>query len=149
MSMFKAKPIGCRTIISMNFVAAERRASPTPRFLSGIAINRQRRYGFEISKRSASIIFWSHARTFMVGSIVWGFLGLARPAGGEWLLHVSYDPTRELYRAMNKAFIAEHFERTGVRIAVRQSHSGSAGQARAVNEGLPADVVSLAIPPDL
>jgi sulfate/thiosulfate transport system substrate-binding protein len=84
-----------------------------------------------------------------IGAILWGFVVLARPPAGEWLLHVSYDPTRELYRAMNKAFVADYFERTGKCVAIRQSHSGSAGQARAVNEGLPADVVSLAIPPDL
>jgi len=85
----------------------------------------------------------------IVGAILWCFVVLARPPAGDWLLHVSYDPTRELYRAMNKAFIADYFDRTGKKIAIRQSHSGSAGQARAVNEGLPADVVSLAIPPDL
>jgi sulfate/thiosulfate-binding protein len=79
----------------------------------------------------------------------WAFVALAQPAGGDWLLHVSYDPTRELYRAMNKAFSEVYFERHGKRIVVRQSHSGSASQARAVNEGLPADVVSLAIQPDL
>jgi sulfate transport system substrate-binding protein len=80
-------------------------------------------------------------------AIGWGFV--AHPADGDWILHVSYDPTRELYRAINKAFIADRFDRVGKRVVVRQSHSGSAGQARAVNEGLPADVLSLAIPPDL
>jgi sulfate/thiosulfate-binding protein len=76
-------------------------------------------------------------------------VALVQPIGGEWLLHVSYDPTRELYRSMNKAFVADVQRRTGKTIVVRQSHSGSAAQARAVMEGLPADVLSLAIVPDM
>lgn len=61
------------------------------------------------------------------------------------LLNVSYDPTRELWRDLNAAF-ADRWERDhGVRIAIRQSHGGSASQARAVMDGLPADVVTLAL----
>lgn len=65
------------------------------------------------------------------------------------LLNVSYDPTRELYAEFNKAF-AEHWQRkTGEAIAVKQSHGGSGKQARAVIDGLEADVVTLALAYDV
>jgi len=65
------------------------------------------------------------------------------------LLNVSYDPTRELYRAINKAFAADWQARTGQPIAVNQSHGGSGAQARAVLDGLQADVVTLALAADI
>ncbi len=61
------------------------------------------------------------------------------------LLNVSYDPTRELYEAVNKAFAAEWLKSTGQTVTIRQSHGGSGGQARAVANGLEADVVTLAL----
>jgi sulfate transport system substrate-binding protein len=61
------------------------------------------------------------------------------------LLNVSYDPTRELYRTVNRLFAADYEARTGNRVRVRQSHGGSGSQARAVMDGLPADVVTLAM----
>jgi sulfate transport system substrate-binding protein len=61
------------------------------------------------------------------------------------LLNVSYDPTRELWRALNEKFIADYAAMTGTRVAIKQSHGGSGSQARAVIEGLEADVVSLAM----
>ena len=61
------------------------------------------------------------------------------------LLNVSYDPTRELYRAFNAAFVAHWKEQTGEDVAVQQSHGGSGAQARAVIDGLDADVVTLAL----
>ncbi|QXL84414.1 sulfate ABC transporter substrate-binding protein [Comamonas sp. NLF-1-9] len=65
------------------------------------------------------------------------------------LLNVSYDPTRELYQAYNKAF-AQYWEgKTGERVTVRQSHGGSAKQARSVIDGLQADVVTLGLAPDI
>ena len=66
------------------------------------------------------------------------------------LLNVSYDPTRELYRQVNAAF-ATHWEATagGQKISIRQSHGGSGGQARAVIDGLEADVVTLALAYDV
>jgi len=66
------------------------------------------------------------------------------------LLNVSYDPTREFYREFNEAF-ATHWAATsgGQRVAVRQSHAGSGGQARAVIDGLEADVVTLALAYDV
>jgi sulfate transport system substrate-binding protein len=65
------------------------------------------------------------------------------------LLNVSYDPTRELYQDFNKAF-AEHWKaKSGDTLKVRQSHGGSGKQARAVIDGLAADVVTLALAYDI
>ena len=65
------------------------------------------------------------------------------------LLNVSYDPTRELYREINRAFIAAWQAKTGQRITINQSHGGSGAQARAVLDGLQADVVTLALAADI
>src|SRR5687767_12826432 len=66
------------------------------------------------------------------------------------LLNVSYDPTRELYRDFNAAF-AKHWAANagGQRVTLKQSHGGSGGQARAVIDGLEADVVTLALAYDV
>jgi sulfate transport system substrate-binding protein len=61
------------------------------------------------------------------------------------LLNVSYDPTRELWRALNEKFIAAYEQRTGQRVSIKQSHAGSGSQARAVVDGIDADVVTLAL----
>ncbi len=61
------------------------------------------------------------------------------------LLNVSYDPTRELYREFNEAFARHWSARNHQRVVVKQSHGGSGGQARAVIDGLQADVVTLAL----
>ena len=65
------------------------------------------------------------------------------------LLNVSYDPTRELYQAINASFIASYKQKTGKTIAINQSHGGSGKQARAVIDGLEADVVTLALAYDI
>ncbi len=65
------------------------------------------------------------------------------------LLNVSYDPTRELYRDFNRAFIKEWQAKANQTIVVDQSHNGSGASARAVMEGLPADVVTLALAADI
>ncbi|HSK28609.1 MAG TPA: sulfate ABC transporter substrate-binding protein, partial [Candidatus Limnocylindria bacterium] len=65
------------------------------------------------------------------------------------LLNVSYDPTRELYKAINPLFIKEWKETTGETIKIEQSHGGSGKQARAVIDGLQADVVTLALEGDI
>jgi sulfate adenylyltransferase subunit 1/sulfate transport system substrate-binding protein len=65
------------------------------------------------------------------------------------LLNVSYDPTRELYKAINPAFIADWKAKTGETIEVQASHAGSGAQARAVIDGLAADVVTLALAADI
>lgn len=65
------------------------------------------------------------------------------------LLNVSYDPTRELYAKVNKAFAAKFQADTGKTIEIRQSHGGSGRQARSVIDGLAADVVTLALAYDV
>jgi sulfate/thiosulfate-binding protein len=73
------------------------------------------------------------------------------PAGGKTvkLLNVSYDPTRELYDDYNKAFAAHWKKESGDTVTVEQSHGGSGKQARAVTDGLDADVVTLALAYDV
>jgi sulfate/thiosulfate-binding protein len=70
-------------------------------------------------------------------------------AADATLLNVSYDPTRELYREINRAFAAAWQGRTGQRCTINQSHGGSGAQARAVLDGLQADVVTLALAADI
>ena len=65
------------------------------------------------------------------------------------LLNVSYDPTRELYKEFNPAFIKHWQAKTGEAIAFKQAHGGSGSQARAVIDGLEADVVTLALAGDV
>ena len=71
--------------------------------------------------------------------------GEAAPPGSLELLNVSYDPTRELWRAINAEFIPAYEKEAGVKLAINQSHGGSSTQARAVIDGLDADVVTLAL----
>ncbi len=65
------------------------------------------------------------------------------------LLNVSYDPTRELYVAINAAFSADYKAKTGDTVTINQSHGGSGKQARSVIDGLDADVVTLALAYDI
>jgi ABC-type sulfate transport system substrate-binding protein len=65
------------------------------------------------------------------------------------LLNVSYDPTRELFIDLNRQFVAQYANDTGRRLTIKQSHGGSGRQARAVIDGLAADVVTLALPTDV
>src|SRR6476620_12652443 len=83
-------------------------------------------------------------------------LTLATPIGGTaaaqekvTLLNVSYDPTRELYKDINAAFAREWKRRTGQEVEIKQSHGGSGAQARAVIDGLEADVVTLGLAYDI
>jgi sulfate/thiosulfate transport system substrate-binding protein len=75
---------------------------------------------------------------------------LPHPARADvTLLNVSYDPTRELYQDINAAFAAYWKTKTGQEVTVNQSHGGSGKQARAVIDGLEADVVTLALAYDI
>jgi sulfate transport system substrate-binding protein len=69
--------------------------------------------------------------------------------GAKELLNVSYDPTRELYQDYNQWFAKQWKERTGEKVFIRQSHGGAGKQARAVIDGLKADVVTLALAYDI
>ena len=68
--------------------------------------------------------------------------------GGAGLLNASYDATRDLYRDIDRMFAADHTNAHGQPVRVTPSHGGSGSQARAVIDGLPADVATLAIWPD-
>jgi sulfate/thiosulfate transport system substrate-binding protein len=85
-------------------------------------------------------------RTLLAAAVL---LSLVSAAHAQALLNVSYDPTRELYQDFNTAFIKYYQAKFGKKIAIRQSHGGSGGQARAVIEGLDADVVTLALAYDI
>src|SRR5687768_207818 len=65
------------------------------------------------------------------------------------ILNVSYDPTREFYKELNAAFAEEWRAKTGEAVEVQMSHGGSGKQARAVIDGLDADVVTLALEADI
>src|SRR5689334_1743757 len=85
-------------------------------------------------------------------TLMLGFAGLFVSAA--WpkeitLLNASYDPTRELYQDFNAAFAKHWQQRTGDKITLKQSHGGSGKQARAVIDGLDADVVTLALAYDI
>ena len=70
---------------------------------------------------------------------------LLSPVGAEVeLLNVSYDPTRELWKDVKRAFTARYQKDKGVTVDIKQSHGGSSSQARSVIDGLEADVVTLA-----
>jgi sulfate/thiosulfate-binding protein len=71
------------------------------------------------------------------------------PSGEVTLLNASYDPTRELYEDINVAFAKRWKANTGQDVRISQSHGGSGRQARAVIDGLPADVVTLALAGDI
>ena len=76
-------------------------------------------------------------------------IGTAFAADPVTLLNVSYDPTRELYQDYNKVFAAYWKAKTGQEVTINQSHGGSSKQARAVIDGLQADVVTLALAYDI
>jgi sulfate/thiosulfate transport system substrate-binding protein len=83
---------------------------------------------------------------YVIGSAAWIVrAGIVRESTRIELLNVACDPTRELWRDLNSVFIDRYSAETGLEIAVRQSHGGSGSQARAVIDGLDADVVTLAL----
>jgi sulfate/thiosulfate-binding protein len=86
---------------------------------------------------------------FMVASILWAALTGAAHAADITLLNVSYDPTRELYVDINRAFAARYKAESGKSVEIKQSHGGSGKQARSVIDGLAADVVTLALAYDI
>ncbi|OGR83594.1 MAG: ABC transporter permease [Elusimicrobia bacterium RIFCSPLOWO2_01_FULL_54_10] len=81
--------------------------------------------------------------------LIAGLLSVNAWAKDVKLLNVSYDPTRELYQEFNAAFARHWKEKTGDVLTVQQSHGGSGKQARAVIDGLEADVVTLALAYDI
>ncbi len=91
------------------------------------------------------------SRRVVVGALAAGAAGCQPRQRGQHLLNVSYDPTRELYADINAAFVASQASEQVDRppLAIDMSHGGSGRQARAVIDGLEADVVTLATPFDI
>jgi sulfate transport system substrate-binding protein len=83
----------------------------------------------------------------LVAAVLLGGAGAARAQ--VKLLNVSYDPTRELYQDVNKAFAAQWKQKTGQSVDISQSHGGSGKQARSIIDGLEADVATLALAYDI
>ena len=81
--------------------------------------------------------------------ILVGFLVGSEARAQKTLLNVSYDPTRELYKDFNPAFSKHWQAKTGESVSFKQAHGGSGAQARAVIDGLEADVVTLALAADV
>lgn len=86
-------------------------------------------------------------RLILAGALM--LAGSAATARQIQLLNVSYDPTRELYRDVDAAFARTWKAQTGDVVTIKQSHGGSGSQSRAVIDGLPADVVTLALAADI
>jgi sulfate transport system substrate-binding protein len=82
-------------------------------------------------------------------SFLYSTLLISSLAQAKALLNVSYDPTRELYKDINREFTAEWKSKTGEDLNIRQSHGGSGKQARAIMDGLDADVATLALSYDI
>ncbi|MGH8080566.1 MAG: sulfate ABC transporter substrate-binding protein, partial [Lysobacter sp.] len=88
------------------------------------------------------------ALRLMLLSVALAAAGAASAKDAE-LLNVSYDPTREFYAEVNQVFAAQWKQQTGETLNIRASHGGSGKQARAVVDGLEADVVTLALAGDI
>src|SRR5258708_2958364 len=91
----------------------------------------------------------SVTRRAAVGMLLAGTITRNVAAADATLLNGSYDPTREWYGDLNRPFIAVWQSKTGQRISINMSHGGSGAQARAVLDGLQADVVTLALAADI
>lgn len=93
----------------------------------------------------------THWKQLLTTAVIAAML-IAAPAWAQnsvELLNVSYDPTRELYKEFNAEFAKYWKEKTGQTVTINQSHGGAGKQARAVVDGLPADVVTLALAYDI
>ncbi len=89
------------------------------------------------------------SRRWLNAVIAWLIVSGFAFAGELELLNVSYDPTREFYVEFNEAFAQHWAKKTGQEVVIRQSHGGAGKQARAVIDGLEADVVTLALAYDI
>src|SRR5947209_3385970 len=85
----------------------------------------------------------------ILGIILAFSTGAFAQGGSKTILNVSYDPTRELYQDYNSAFAKYWQGKSGQSVTIQQSHGGSSKQARAVMDGLQADVVTLALAYDI
>src|ERR1700721_3248261 len=108
---------------------------------------------FPVASRNHSIMRTVWLNTFAVTAVVIAVtLVVVKNIEGDTssqLLNVSYDPTRELFQDLNQRFVAQFASQTGRKLEIQQPHGGSSRQAQAVVDGLPADVVSLALRSDV
>jgi sulfate/thiosulfate-binding protein len=88
-------------------------------------------------------------RVILTATLAAAILAAQTQAAEVTLLNVSYDPTRELYQEFNAAFAAYWKAKTGDTVTIKQSHGGSGKQARAIIDGLEADVATLALAADI
>src|SRR6185436_11487274 len=99
------------------------------------------------------LIFSSSLTVLLLGAIAGcnSATSASSPAGKKpvTLLNVSYDPTREFYQEFNASFAQNWEQQTGQSVTIEQSHGGSGKQARAVIDGLEADVVTLGLAYDI
>ncbi|MBV8588372.1 MAG: sulfate ABC transporter substrate-binding protein [Verrucomicrobia bacterium] len=96
-------------------------------------------------------ISWTDALAIVAAGVAAALIVSANIEGDQsnQLLNVSYDPTRELFKDLNEQFVSRYEHETGKRLTIKQSHGGSSHQARAVIDGLQADVVTLALYSDV
>lgn len=99
--------------------------------------------------KSVRIVILILVAFLLTSTTVFGAVTKKNEKKNVTLLNVSYDPTRELYVAYNAAFAKYWKKKTGQTVTVKQSHGGSGAQARAVIDGLEADVVTLALEYDV
>jgi sulfate/thiosulfate transport system substrate-binding protein len=94
---------------------------------------------------------WLNTFALVLAAVAVGLVAFKNYNGDKLgqLLNVSYDPTREVYKEINAKFIVKYEGEVGHRVSIEQSHGGSSRQARAVADGLAADVVTLALPSDI
>jgi sulfate transport system substrate-binding protein len=90
-----------------------------------------------------------NSRNILLLAVALAFVPAAAFAKSVTLLNASYDPTRELYTDFNAAFAKYWKAKTGDDVTVKQTHGGSGSQARAINDGLQADVATLALAADI
>jgi sulfate/thiosulfate transport system substrate-binding protein len=114
---------------------------------SAIAASVRASLGRQFANASLNLAAWSFSAGVRMSCLSLWFVAASLPAMSKEakLLNVSYDPTRELYAAINDLFAERYKSRTGVSVIFEQSHGGSSKQARSVINGLKADVVTLAL----
>jgi sulfate transport system substrate-binding protein len=116
--------------------------------LAPVTGSRELQWRGQISKESKRMHSRNRAFPLLAAALAL-FLQAGVAAADKTLLNVSYDPTRELYEAYNGLFAKHWLEARGETVTIQQSHGGSGKQARAVIDGLEADVVTLALAGDV
>lgn len=94
-------------------------------------------------------VFFTASLALALTSALGGCSGQSGKPGAVELTNVSYDPTRELYQAINPAFAADWKRKTGKDVSFRMSHGGSGKQSRAIIDGLEADIATLGLAYDI